>query len=210
MSYHAYQHMSDKHGSQVAKMTFGLRGSEAKFFKAIGENDVQALGNLLDKGMNVEVTNEVGMTGLVAAIESGHLGIIHILLQYGASFNTEFNGFSPIAFAVTFHGRRDIVELLLRYGNIREGESIAMHYACDYGHLELVKLFLQRGADIYKFNELGGTMLHSAATGGNPHIVGMFLGKFNPHATDNTGKTALDCARASGNQEVVRLIASRC
>lgn len=209
MSYNAYQHMMDKHGSTVAKMTFGLRGSPAKFFKAITDNDVNTIKDLLSKGMDIETTNEVEMTGLVAAIEAGHLGILQVLLEHGASFDVEFNGFSPILFAVTFHDRRDIVELLLRFGTIREGESIALHYACSHGRLELVKLFLQRGVDINEPDDSGGNFLHSAAAGGNPHIVRMFLNKFDPNETNEDGTTALELAQALGHQEAAQLIISQ-
>lgn len=216
MDSYMYQHFADKHGSEIAKMTFGLAGYPAKFFKLIGKGDEKGLQRMLDRGVvDIETTNEIELTGLGAAIEEGHIGIIKMLLEKGAKFDIECTGFSPIIFAITRHRRLDIVELLLKYGSVKEGESSALQYACSSGHLDIVNFFLKRGADMYKLNEVGANLLHLAAESGNVEIVKMFIDKFDLKATDKDGKTALNYAAIAGyefscdKEDVTQLLIDR-
>jgi ankyrin repeat protein len=55
------------------------------------------------------------------------------------------------------HGRQDLVEMLVTYGvNVNEAknEERALHVAAKYGKDKVVKILLERGADVRKFTEL--------------------------------------------------------
>ncbi len=99
-------------------------------------------------------------------------------------------------------------EELLRQGvsvRIRNqsGETPLM-LAALHGHDQMVRLLLERGADINAVSSAGVSVLAAAAYSGNPGIVKLLLGH---GAIDKDGR-ALAFARQSGNQEVVRLVAS--
>jgi ankyrin repeat protein len=71
----------------------------------------------------------------------------------------------------------------------------------------VVKLFLERGADPNIKNKYGATPLHKAAFSSRVDVVRLLL----VHGADQTvkdedGRTPLDLARAEGRREVVSVI----
>lgn len=70
------------------------------------------------------------------------------------------------------NGQDHIVAMLLRRGvncNFSDlSENTALHYACAYGNLDIVKLLTQAGADINRLNEWKSS----------PTIIAMLKGHF--------------------------------
>ncbi|KAH8592638.1 ankyrin repeat-containing domain protein, partial [Bisporella sp. PMI_857] len=85
-----------------------------------------------------------------------------------------------------------------------------LNSACDSGHLEIVQLLLEKGADLAVANKSGWTPLNSACDSGHLEIVQLLLEKGADLAVANkSGWTPLHAACNSGHLEVVRLITSR-
>ncbi len=75
------------------------------------------------------------------------------------------------------------------------------------GNVDVVKLFLERGADPNIKNKDGWTTLHEAAFSGHVNVVKLLLVYgADPTVKDKDGKTPLDLARAWGHREVVSVI----
>ena len=55
---------------------------------------------------------------------------------------------------------------------INDREWAPLHWACEYGHLEIVKLFIDKGAYIEANDEFGMTSLYWACEGGYIEIAG--------------------------------------
>lgn len=53
----------------------------------------------------------------------------------------------------------------------KESGSTPLHYACEYGHINIVELLLRCGADINAINNQNNTSLLVAITNGNLEIT---------------------------------------
>jgi serine/threonine-protein phosphatase 6 regulatory ankyrin repeat subunit B len=79
--------------------------------------------------------------------------------------------------------------------------------AAHYGHLGVVSLLVERGADINVTGHGGNTALDCAAMGGHEDVVALLLSK-GAHANtrDNRGMTPFMWASDNGNLRVVRML----
>jgi len=118
------------------------------------------------------------------------------------------------------NGNLKKVELLLKENNvdINEKDSIgdsigntALMEACEYGHLEIVKLLIEKGADVNLDNNFGITALMYASKKGYLKIIELLLkNDADINYQDNYGKnsayTALIYACKEGQLETVKLL----
>jgi ankyrin repeat protein len=146
--------------------------------QAIQSQDVQAVQRLLQKGVDINATDEHGDTPLMLGVLFSHMDslirahnptMVKFLLEQGADINAKANGCTPLITAAFF------------------------------GDLETVKLLLDHGADLNILDDHGITAVQSAADGGHPQAVKLLLSK--------GGKITLAAAGCIGDPaEVQRLI----
>jgi hypothetical protein len=87
----------------------------------------------------------------------------------------------------------------------------ALIWACVYGHVEVVKLLLDRGALIDLLPNGGGTALMNASYDGKIECVRLLLERgADMSLKDNTGKTAKDDAVKQGYDDIVQLLNEVC
>ena len=97
----------------------------------------------------------------------------------------------------SINNREPIVRYLLLQGaevNALGGElrSTALHWACRQGHLQIVTLLIQYGADTKIFDAEGCAPIHIASQFGFTAIVAYFVAKGdNVNFTDENGMTPL-------------------
>ena len=189
-------------------------GETALHLASSGDNlDIVKL--LLDKGAKVNQADNIGNTPLnIAATNSNNLEIIRILLEKGAEVNqVDNNGDIPLANACDRKNEKvDIVQLLLsKGGNIQfineKNNKTLLHYATQKRFFNIVKLLLEKGAQILinHQDELGNTPLHIACKNGDEDIALLLL-KYNANATiqNKAGKTPLNVCKT--NQLCIDLI----
>ncbi|MDR1303215.1 MAG: ankyrin repeat domain-containing protein [Puniceicoccales bacterium] len=84
----------------------------------------------------------------------------------------------------------------------------ALHLAAGKGHVEVVKLLLDAGADVNALDEEDCAALHLAAMKGHAEVVRALLRApgADANATDAYGRTALHLAAEKGCREVVRVL----
>ncbi len=83
-----------------------------------------------------------------------------------------------------------------------------LSYACLQGDVEMVQLFLKKGALVTPITE-GKDALMYAAQGGNREIIELLLNKGASVMNESKeGLTARDYARKAGHQEIEALLAS--
>lgn len=83
-----------------------------------------------------------------------------------------------------------------------------LHAASEAGHAEVVRLLLDKNADIIVAQKHGWTPLFLAAINGCADVVKSFLGHYKAEAASqgSHGRTALFCAARFGRHEVVQLL----
>jgi ankyrin repeat protein len=80
-------------------------------------------------------------------------------------------------------------------------------WAASAGHVGIVQLLLERGADVNSLNGTGGTALHLAAMGDHQEVVSLLLSSgADVYRRNALGDTALMCASVRGHVAMVRLL----
>jgi hypothetical protein len=191
---------------------------------------------LLVKGASLQAQTEDGKTAQALALEQGHgevaerlmgvglppntndllvdaafrgnLAVMRHLLQQGADIEArDAAGDSPLVGAA-WGGRDDVLhELLERGASLAKSGGEALSRAANSGNASIVQLLAGRGVPIDVRDGNGWTPLMSAAWQGHTATVAYLLELgADRHLADDTGKRALDWARAGGHQAVIALL----
>jgi ankyrin repeat protein len=165
---------------------------ESQLIQAASSGDLVRVKMLLERGTEVDARDEHGSTPLMWAARGGHVQVVRVLLRRGADINARdgCNDATPLIWAACA-GRTDVVKLLLDSNSAYAGpfKSVrrllsrsadvnaqdrhgitALIIASDRGHLDIVHLLLDKGADVHARSEDvdndGLTALVCAAYGG--------------------------------------------
>src|SRR5215212_10062407 len=105
-----------------------------------------AVEALVDKGLNVNATDQNGWIPLLEAVFAGHSATVRVLLDRGADVNaTDQTGWTPLMEAVS-KGHTEITEILLAYGAATETRTLKSRTALSVtikGNRELVRLLTE-------------------------------------------------------------------
>ena len=144
-----------------------------------------------------------------ATRNSGHKGVVHILLDNGANPNIKSTrGCTPLHVAAEC-GSKALVKLFLDYEtepNITDERGYtALHVAVEHDNKYVVEqLLADHGTDPNVTDARGCTPLHYAAQHGYKDVVQLLLRNgANPNATNNKGKTPFHLAPNGGNNNAL-------
>ncbi|KAA6399316.1 MAG: putative ankyrin repeat protein [Streblomastix strix] len=141
-------------------------------------NNIIAVINLLESGIDIETSDIDGMTSLCWAVQLQNVALVSYLISKGANTNVfcKANFDTPVSLA------------------------------CKVGNIAILHLLLQNGGDSEYRDPRGVTLLMSAAASKQPLICeylirrGMILGE------DNFGHSALHWASSHGDPSVISLL----
>jgi ankyrin repeat protein len=176
-------------------------------------NGSKSIENLLDAGADVNAFDDYGSTALHRACDRGHETVVKQLLGSGAQYRKDNNGRLPLHNAVNHASSEPIVQLLLQHfpDSVNERNvngRTALHSAAFKGHLPLVNLLLENGADMEIENNLGEIPLDYAVYSGSEPIVQLLLQQ-SPRtikARAKNGETLLHCAVREGHLSIMKLL----
>lgn len=188
----------------------------AALIEAAAAGRLVEVASLLHAGAPLEARDAQGRSALLRAVAGDHVAVAKILLEAGASPNTQAaNRDTPWLLAGAL-GRAEIIAAMLprrpdlsirnRYG------GNALIPACERAHVEAVKLLLTSGIDLDHINDLGWTCLLEIVIlgdGGPRHqqVARLVLDAgANPSLVDKDGVSPLAHARQRGQQAIARLI----
>jgi uncharacterized protein len=159
---------------------------------------------LVDRGANMEATDDLGQTALMVAADAGRLEIVTQLIDRGAKIDTvDWCGGSALAHAA-IQGRLAVVALLLSRGAKR---SVPVAVALD--DVGLVKDELRNGADADNVYFGCGRLPMLAVRRGNAVIVRLLLDHGAVQCNDFDDHSLLAEAARHGHVDVVRLLIER-
>ncbi|CAG9336293.1 unnamed protein product [Blepharisma stoltei] len=121
-------------------------------FRAVLEENIKLVNFLLSKGVNPNITNNIGETPLHHAADNSLLEIATNLIHYSADPNSEtIDGETPLHNAA-FRGDKNMVELLLLCSSDPNKKNnflgrTPLHYAAECNSADCIKLLLESFAD---------------------------------------------------------------
>jgi ankyrin repeat protein len=179
--------------------------------------------SILIKFQGLSNVDRLGKPLLHIAIEYGQNDVVQLLLDHNADlFRLYFNGRTAIHEAVMWR-HLDILKTLLDANLKRDDRGSALlqcdidkrdsrgntplQIAAEFGYFDIVKLLIERGAQVNTSDNLGKTPLHKAACTRNRNIVEYLINNgADPNIQDNEGLTVLQKAVRMGHLEVVKCL----
>lgn len=148
----------------------GATPSSLALEQAVDSGVVALVGLLLRRGCSPNSTTVQDIPMLVRAAGSADTPMIRVLVEHGADLSVP----DPDSYTALHHCSRNGclagVQLLLKAHDssilsIRnhQGRS-ALHHACKYGHLPIVRGLVEAGADLDAKDQFGATAAHLAAS----------------------------------------------
>lgn len=174
-------------------------------------DDMEMADLLLRAGANVNAANSYGVTPLSLACTNQDAGMVEKLLKAGADPNGVPMG-TPVLMTAARTGNVDTVKSLLAHGaNVNAKESArrqtALMWAVAEKHPEVVRLLIDRGADVRARSTSGFTPLLFAAQQGDVDSARMLLeAGANVNDASPEDGSALILATHSGHEALARFL----
>ena len=189
-------------------------GAEPIHDAALG-GDSELVKMLLEMGADPNQKSQLGRTPVCEAVYTRRLGAARVLLEAGADPNVRPHTGAPPLLEAGIRGSLQIMRLLVPYRadpNVTTDYGqryTALMHAAEGGDVDLVRMLVERGADIEATDVHGKRALMQAAVYSHLHVVAFLLdcgGEVN--ATDQAGHTALWWANKE-NPELIRFLLER-
>ncbi|XP_012556375.1 ankyrin repeat domain-containing protein 17 isoform X1 [Hydra vulgaris] len=158
----------------------GVKGDCTPLMEAASGGFVDIVQLLLQHGANVNAQSSSGNTALHYASCSGYDDVVQALIQHNADLEHQNeNGHTPLMEAAS-GGHNKVAKLLLDNGagintHSSEFKESALTLACYKGHVEMVALLLERGADQEHKTDEMHTALMEASMDGHVEVARLLL-----------------------------------
>ncbi|KAM9754645.1 ankyrin repeat, SAM and basic leucine zipper domain-containing protein 1 [Menidia menidia] len=183
--------------------------------RAINEGDIDAVGQLLENGVNVEIRLGFEWTPLMHAANMANYELAKFLLDRGASANFSKDKWTVLMASCTASASEDkiahCVELLLSRNadpNMVDGSQMTcLMLAAREGHSKIINQLVSHGAQIDSQDSNGYTALSIAAQYGREEAVLKLLqlGADKTIRTE-TGKSPADLSEIFRHAQITRIL----
>lgn len=182
--------------------------SNRMLFNGIEKNDRYQVRKALEFGANINERNSNYLTPLHLASSKGNVEIAHLLITMGADVNVETyhnGGLTALDFALSNANERLVEILIDKTSNVNS--ALLFYMSNSYRiNLKIVRLLIEKGADVNVMDTNGWTPLHWALKRGYDMGVKLLLSNnANVYIKNKMGMTALDFAKFNKSYEIRRL-----
>ena len=170
--------------------------------------DVEQTGTIVIKEQTIKEA-----TPLWCAAAVGHLGIVKLLVEYGANINSKTCSNSTPLRAACYSGYLNIVEFLIEHGadinTLNYAKETSISLACWKEQYSVVEYMIRKGADINIKSASGATALHYCANNGSVKLTDLLLQNGAIITTNENNETPLIVAALRGNTDVVEYFVTK-
>ena len=162
---------------------------------------VEVAGMLIEHSADVAAQNEDGTTPLHVALADGRTEVAVMLIERGADTTPHKYGWTPLHLA-SLNGQVEPASMLIERGadvtaqnndgltplhlaadvraqyNDFSLTQLQTHLASHAGHVEVIAMLVENGADVTAQNNDGSTPLHLALQEGGLEVAGMLIGQY--------------------------------
>jgi uncharacterized protein len=153
--------------------------------KAVKNNDVPGIRNLIRQGTDINELDTGGDSPLIMAAYLGHTEILRLLLEAGADVSALDPGMKATALhAAAYAGRTDAARLLIEHKIDIDKQGpyngfTALHDAIWQNHLETAQVIITGGANLSLKSHDGQTPLEFARARKQPALIRLIEEKMN-------------------------------
>lgn len=188
-----------------------IKGCRPIHFAAY-EGHVEIISVLCEFGADVNVESwKGGFYPIHYAAASGHTEVISLLQKKGAKIDALNDDRHTALVIAVYNGKTQCVSLLCDYGASVNRGGQPLFEAASLGHVDIVSILCQRGANVHTEWDAGYTPLFEAASKGHTKVVQVLL-DHNANVDVQTsigGQTPLHVAASIGHKELVDLLLER-
>lgn len=172
----------------------------------MGHNGVVIDG--VRRGMDVDSCDDAGLSLLMRAAREGNLELVDFLVRNRANIRARTSWGDTAMSLAGQKGQTAVIRRLIEGGGeVNQSGWSALLYAAMEGHLDTVKLLLEKGANPDSRAPSQLTPLMIASRNGHIDVVRVLLAaKANPNAKNDRGDTALKWALDSQNTDIGELL----
>ena len=157
------------------------KGVTVSIHAAAQAGDLARVKAFLEKGIDINVGDDEGLTPLHYAAQGGHKEVAELLIAKGADINSkDKGGYTPLYYAI-WNKDKDMLKLLVSKGAdvnwTSQKDYPPLHYAVWNEDLDMVKLLVENGSKFDVKDQDSWTAFRYAAAQGNREIVEFFVSK---------------------------------
>lgn len=182
---------------------------------AVKLNELNVLRDLVNKGRNVNITDNRGWTPLHEAAALNHTECMEILLKAGARVRGRTHQGETPLFLACENNALESVKIMLKWDscgiNISNNESVTpLHISCSKHCVEIAKLLIDNHALINAEDNSGITPLHEAILSKDVELCKLLIESgVNLNSREYDGNLAFHFACMVGNIEITKLLLTR-
>lgn len=211
------EHARARGFTEIERILLAVSGQrDQRLIAAAGQDDVEAVRQLLAQGADVRAQDENGRTALIAAAYRNDLVVADVLIQAGADVNVQDKTKQSAYLIATSDGYVELLKRTLLAGaDVHRTDSFngtGLIRAADRGHVEIIRELLRTEIKIDHVNNLGWTALLEAiilGDGGARHaeVVRLLVeAGANVNLADADGNTPLAHAQRRGYTQIATIL----
>jgi ankyrin repeat protein len=156
---------------------------------AVLREDIETAEQLIRAGADVNTANDYGVTPLALACTNGSTALVKKLLEASANPDATASTGETVLMTCARTGNADAVTVLLDHGsnniNATEGSrgQTALMWAVAYRHPEVVRVLMERGADVHARSSITQLLVPTNSyyqNAGRQGAIEMAMGGFTP------------------------------
>ena len=195
----------------ISSSISALAGSYEDFFKAIRNDEVKVVSNLLARGFDPNTVSLNAEPAILLCLVHDSLKTFELIAKHPKTqLNVRNSNGESALMLVSLKGHLPLAKLLVsRDADINHPGWTPLHYAATGGHVEIIQLLLDESAYIDAESPNGSTPLMMAARYGKAKSVQLLLNEGADFEVKNQlGLTALDFAKQGVRPDAINLLES--